>query len=70
MSIFKEMGTGWIKAPNFLYLTISPLSISVYISKTMDIIQVLVAYKLHNYKQVSTLQGGVNCLYKQTDAIC
>ena len=37
----------------------SPLSISVYASKILDIIQVLIAYKLQLQKQVSTLQRGV-----------
>ena len=37
----------------------SPLSISVYASKILDIIQVLIAYKLQLQKQVSALQGGV-----------
>ena len=32
-----------------------PLSISVYTSEILDIIQVLIAY----YKQVLTLQGGI-----------
>ena len=40
------------------------------VSKTLDIIQVLIAYRLHYYKQVSTLQEGVNSLYKQAGATC
>ena len=37
----------------------SLLSISMYASKILDIIQVLLTYKLQLQKQVSTLQGGV-----------
>ena len=48
----------------------SPLSISAYISKTMDIIQVLAnSLQITNYKQVSTLQG-VSTVYTSKQVLC
>ena len=47
----------------------SPLSIPVCASKILDIIQVLIAYKLQLQKQVSTLQG-VSTAIQATGATC
>ena len=47
----------------------SPLSISVYISKTMDIIQVLIAYKLQITNRCQHYKG-VSTVYTSKQVLC